>query len=307
MLYARRFVSRSYYSSKDSRVSILRSKCSFRTDTSARLPDLIFIPGGNDTDNPTRCLHRASIGFRAGQGVVMKVLRLLFLLPVLMSACATGEPGGLVDLKSDEAPTVEVEFQKQKWNSPPLLEFGVKKGDLLGYYSRPEQSGLNPDDLEVFNTSRNLLFVVKAVIQDDGREMTIFRDGEKYGVIRSEYAPSTPRPADMEYPDPSVRLDYGYARKGGSDGYRHEQWILSREGLSQMIFETRYDVQSGNIRRKLVTTPGFLASGDDALMWLAITRVLIDIDDAERNREQQEEAMRYLMDEARKDSGFSLF
>ncbi len=224
----------------------------------------------------------------------------------LPTSCVSTNTGGLIDLKADGAPSVKLKFEEIRWNSPPLIEFGVRKGDQLGYYSRPEDLEGDIDALQVYDLEENLLYTVTVFIDEEGRELLIDGPGGEKGSIRSPYAPSSPHRAELQYPDEAYSLFFGYARKGGAEGYRHKQWIVSRDGVSLVIHNTRDNVD-GNVQTEILVSESFLRDGDDVLLWSALGLLMFEIDQIDRNREVQVAAMDYLMDEAKEDSGLKLF
>lgn len=235
----------------------------------------------------------------------------MVMLPVFaMISCTSSESGGdsgtgvggLIDLRSYESLSMEIELEVPKWNSPPNLEILID-GEAAGYYTRDSKPGKLIDIATVLDLEERLLFTVESSNNDEGREIVIVDSQGKTGTLRAPYAPSASVTAEVDLFGWPYRMGSGYARKAGADGYRHRQWILVDSAGIAMINESK--VWNDNRRDAVMATPEFVSRKDEVLLFSLLSVVFGELDTADRDREIQQRALGQLTDEARKDSGFS--
>ncbi len=232
-----------------------------------------------------------------------KVALFLMVSGALLASCASTGSGRLLDLRSDENLTLEIELEKPKWNSPPELEI-LAGGDLTGYYTRSSKPGKLIETATVLDSDKNLLFTIQSGLDDKGRKLTIIDAGGKEGRISAPYSPSVPVTAEAELFDWPYALHSGYARKAGAEGYRHRQWIFSDQGRPVFVVETK--IWKDDFREKVMAEFGLTAGKEELLLFSTLAVVFRELDAADRAREAQERAAGQVMDKSRKDSGFSL-
>ena len=211
--------------------------------------------------------------------------------------------GGLVDLRSNETLSIEIELEAPKWNSPPELEITIDK-ELIGYYTRNSKPGKLVERATVLTPDKQLLFTITSSLDNEGRTVKIRNIEKKEGMIRAPYSPSAPIVADVDLFEWPYSIGSGYARKAGADGYRHRQWIIVDEMGLAMVIETK--VWKDDFRDAVVATTELTSRHDEILLFSTLSVVFGELDAADRDREAQERAIGQVTDEARKDSGFSI-
>jgi len=221
---------------------------------------------------------------------------------VLVSCASTGSDR-LLDLRKNEFLTVEIELEKSKWNSPPELEI-LADGKLIGYYTRSGKPGKLVDTATVPDTEKNLIFSVQSALDDEGRKIIITDTAGGEARISAPSSPSAPVSAEADLFGWPIVLYSGYARKAGAEGYRHRQWIFAEQGVPVFVIETK--IWKDDFREKVLADIGLNARQEELLLFSTLVVVFRELDAADRYREAQERAAGQLMDEARKDSGFSL-
>ena len=233
---------------------------------------------------------------------IRSIAMVIIVVTILVSCVSTGT-GGLVDLRSDETLSVEIELEEPAWDSPPELEI-LADNELIGYYTRSSKPGKLVDTATVLTPDRELLFTITSSLDDHGREVLI-RDAENVeGRIRAAYSPSAPVFADIDLFGWPYAMKSGYARKAGAEGYRHRQWIITDEWGPAFILETK--VWADDYRDAVAATAELASREDEILLFSTLSIVFMELDAADRAREAQERAAGQVMDEARKDSGFSI-
>ena len=222
---------------------------------------------------------------------------------MMLGACISSSTGGLTDLRSDEVLTIEIELEKPKWNPQPELEI-LADGNQIGYYTRSSKPGKIVDTATVLDAGKNLLFTIYSRIEDDDRMVTISDKDNREARISAPYSPSAPVMADVDLFDWPYSLRSGYARKAGTEGSRHRQWIFSNaDGAAEMVIETKVWVD--DFRAAVMVNSSLMSRRDELLLFSVLSVVFEELDAVDRAREAQERAAGQVMDEARKDSGFS--
>jgi hypothetical protein len=210
----------------------------------------------------------------------------------VLASCAGSSSGvgvgGLIDLRSFESLSIEIELQKPKWNSPALLEI-LRDDEVIGYYTRSSKTGKLIETATVHGPDRNRIFTIHSSLDKEGR-------------ISAPHSPSAAAPAEVDLFDWGYSMGSGYAREAGADGYRHRQWMIADSSGLAMVFETK--IWKDNFRETLKATMELASRQEELLLFSTVAVVFRELDAIDREREAQERAMGQLTDEAMKDSGF---
>ncbi len=143
----------------------------------------------------------------------MKIFRAAALIViVVLTSCAGSSTGvgvgGLIDLRSFESLAIEIELEKPKWNSPPLLEI-LKDDEVIGYYTRSSKAGKLIETATVHGPDRNRIFTIHSSLDKEGRNLMILDENNKEGWISVPYSPSAAAPAEADL------FDWGYSMGSG--------------------------------------------------------------------------------------------
>jgi hypothetical protein len=237
----------------------------------------------------------------------MKIFRVAAVIVgvAVLASCAGSSSGvgvgGLIDLRSFESLSIEIELEKPKWNSPPLLEI-LKDDEVIGYYTRSSKAGKLIEMATVHGPDRNRIFTIHSSLDKEGRNLMILDENNKEGRISAPYSPSAAAPAEVDLFDWGYSMGSGYARKAGADGYRHRQWMIADSSGLAMVIETK--IWKDDFRETLMATVELASRQDELLLFSTVAVVFRELDAIDREREAQERAMGQVTDQAMKDSGF---